>query len=148
MAPPAFVPLIRGVHRMIAARLPRPAVRDILAAALIVLAASAVVSADERLQDWIPDVLVLPDDAEVVTDRSIGSTVRMFSISTTADAEGLLTDWEERLNSNGFPVTRTADDLLDGSMEFSGPGIANAKIVVAPTTEDGRNVIAFDATLN
>jgi hypothetical protein len=133
---------------MIAARLPRPAFRDIAAAALIVLAASAVVSADEHLQDWIPDVLVMPEDAEIVTERSIGSTVRMFSIATTADTEGLLTDWEERLNSNGFPVTRTADDLLDGSMEFSGPGIANAKIVVAPTTEDGRNVIEFDATLN
>ncbi len=36
-------------------------VRDALVAAWLVLAASAVVYADEHLQDWIPDVLAIPD---------------------------------------------------------------------------------------
>lgn len=36
---------------------------------------------------------------------------------------------------------------MDRSIKFSGPGIANAKIIVAPTTEDGRSIIEFDATL-
>ncbi|AUH65573.1 hypothetical protein CX676_16605 [Paracoccus zhejiangensis] len=112
------------------------------------LAASAVVYADEHLQDWIPDVLTIPEDAEVVTDRAIGSTVRMFSIATGADVDALFAEWEESLSGNGYPVTQGADDLLDHSIEFSGPGIANAKIIVAPTTEDGRSVIEFDATLD
>ncbi|WP_300043368.1 hypothetical protein [uncultured Paracoccus sp.] len=76
--------------------LPRLPVRDALLAAWLVLAASAVVYADEHLQDWIPDVLTIPEDAEVVTDRAIGSTVRMFSIATGADVDALFAEWEER----------------------------------------------------
>jgi hypothetical protein len=112
------------------------------------LAASAVVHAEEYLQDWIPDVLTMPDDAEVVRDHAIGSTVRMFSIATNADVDALFADWEESLSNNGYPVARGTDDLLDRSIEFSGPGIANAKIIVAPTTDNDRSLIEFDATLN
>lgn len=118
-----------------------------LAFALTVMAAS-VVYADAQLQDWIPDALSFPDDTEVVTDRAIGSTVRMFSIATGADVEALFAEWEESLNDDGYPVTQSADDLLNRSIEFSGPGISNAKIIVAPTTVDGRSVVEFDATLN
>jgi hypothetical protein len=131
--------------RMAHLRLP---IRDALVAAWLVLAASAMVYADEHLQDWIPDVLAIPDDAEVVTDRAIGSTVRMFSIATEVDVDALFADWEASLSGNGYPVTQGADDLLDGSIEFSGPGIANAKIILAPATEDGRSIIEFDATLD
>ncbi|RBI77064.1 hypothetical protein DQW77_03505 [Roseovarius sp. TE539] len=127
---------------------PRLPLKDALVAAWLVLAASAVVYADEHLQDWIPDVLAIPDDAEVITDRAIGSTVRIFSITTGADVEALFADWEESLSGNGYPVTQGADDLLDRSIEFSGPGITNAKIIVAPTTDDGRSIIEFDATLD
>jgi len=137
-----------ALRRHLIGGLPIQAVRDAIIAAWFVLAASAVVYADEHLQDWIPDILTIPDDAEVMTDRAIGSTVRMFSIATGADADALLADWEERLNGNGFPVTHGADDLLDRSIEFSGPGIANAKIIVSPTSDDGRSIIEFDATLD
>jgi hypothetical protein len=113
----------------------------------MVLAASVVVYADEHIQDWIPDVLTFPEDAEVVTDRAIGSTIRLFSISTGADVDVLLADWENNLSENGYPVTQEAGDLLNRSIEFTGPGITNAKIIVAPVTQDGRNVIEFDATL-
>jgi hypothetical protein len=81
-------------------------------------------------------------------DRAIGASVRMFSITTGADVDALLADWEESLNDNGFPVTQSGNDLLDRAIEFSGPGIANAKILVAPSTDEGRNIIEFDATLN
>jgi hypothetical protein len=81
-------------------------------------------------------------------DRAIGSTVRLFSVATSADVDALFADWEESLNSNGYPMTQSSDDLLDRSIEFSGPGIASAKIVVAPTSEDGRSIIEFDATLD
>lgn len=123
-------------------------VRDSLLAGAMVIAASVVVYADEHVQDWIPDVLTFPEDAEVVTDRAIGSSVRLFSISTGADVDALLADWEGSLTENGYPVTQEAGDLLDRSIEFTGPGITNAKIIVAPVTEDGRRVIEFDATLN
>jgi hypothetical protein len=140
------VPLGRAFClRMAHLRLP---IRDALVAAWLVLAASAVVYADEHLQDWIPDVLTFPDDAVVVADRAIGSTVRMFSIETGADVDALFADWEESLNGNGYPVAQGAEDLLERSIEFSGPGIANAKIIVAPTSEDERSVIEFDATLD
>lgn len=109
---------------------------------------AAVVFADEETQGWIPDVLTMPEDAEVLMDRAIGSTVRMYSIATAADVDALFSEWEESLGSNGYPVTQGAEDLLDRSIEFNGPGIANAKIIVAPTTDDGRSVIEFDATLD
>ncbi len=136
---------LAGAVGRIVARVP---IRDILLAAAMVLAASVVVYADEHIQDWIPDVLTFPEDAEVVTDRAIGSSIRLFSISTDADVDALLADWEESLTENGYPVTQEAGDLLDRSIEFTGPGITNAKIIVAPVTEDGRSLIEFDATLN
>lgn len=72
----------------------------------------------------------------------------MFSIATGTDVDALFADWEESLSGNEYPVTQGADDLLERSIAFSGPDIANAKIIVAPASEDGRQVIAFDATLN
>lgn len=110
--------------------------------------ASAIVYADVAVQDWVPDALVFPDDTEVVLDRAIGSTVRMFSIATAADVDVLFSEWEESLNANGFPVIQGAGELLERTIEFSGPGIVNAKILVAPRTDEGRNIIEFDATLN
>lgn len=122
--------------------------RDMLVAMCLVLASMAVALADEPVQDWIPEVLVMPEDAETLTDRAIGSTVRMFSIATSTDADALLQEWEESLAEGGYPVTQGSDDLLERSIEFSGPGITNAKIVLSPSTDDGRTVIEFDATLN
>ncbi len=122
-------------------------VLDVVIAAWLLLAATAMSYADELMQDWIPEVLQIPEDAEVVTDRAIGSTVRLFAISTASDVDTLLTDWEQTLGDNGFIVQQGAEDLLDRSIEFSGPGIRNAKIIVAPTADDARKVVEFDATL-
>lgn len=147
---PSFAPAGLGRHlASVRAAIPRRLpIRGVIIAAWLVFTASAVVNADEHLQDWLPGVLEIPDDAEVVTDRAIGSTVRMFSIATGAEVDALFSDWEDSLSRNGYPVTQGSDDLLDRSIEFSGPGIANAKIVVAATTDDGRSVIEFDATLD
>jgi hypothetical protein len=130
------------------ASLRRVTVRDMAVAAFIVLAASAVVHAEQRIQDWIPDVLTFPADAEVMSDRAIGSSIRMFSIATSVDVDALFAEWEESLGTNGYPVTQGQEELLDRSIEFSGPGISNAKIIVAPVTDDGRSIIEFDATLD
>lgn len=148
-ASPALLPVDQGIFpASVRASVPFLPIRKMTIAACFVLAASAAVYAEELLQDWIPDVLTIPDDMEVVTDRAIGSTVRMFSIATGADVDTLFRDWEESLNDNGYTIQQGAGDLLDRSIEFSGSGIANAKIIVAPTTEDGRSLIEFDATLN
>ncbi|MGP1355900.1 hypothetical protein [Roseicyclus sp.] len=139
------------VARALMAAMPRAmrpaAFVDMALAALIVLALSAISRADEHVQEWIPDVLVFPDDAEVVSDRAVGSAIRMFSISTERDVAEILATWEENLRQGGYAITQQSDELLDGAIEFSGPGIVNAKIILAPTAETGRNVIQFDATL-
>lgn len=123
-------------------------VRDAVIALLITVLASAIAYADEAIQDWIPDVLVFPDDTEVVMDRAIGSSVRLFSIATGADMDALFTEWQESLDTSGFIVAETPGELLERTIEFSGPGISNAKIIVAPRAEEGRSIIEFDATLN
>lgn len=122
--------------------------RDMAFATLLVVFAAAIVHADEQLQDWIPEVLTMPDDVAVVNEREIGSTIRMLSISTNADVDALFEDWEESLRTNGYLIQQGEDDILDRSIEFSGNGIGNAKIIVSPTEHDGRHLIEFDATLD
>ncbi|MGC9369415.1 MAG: hypothetical protein ACP5DX_07770 [Paracoccaceae bacterium] len=104
--------------------------------------------AEDAPQDWVPDVLDFPDDLDVLSSREIGSTVRMFAISTNADPAALMTAWEDALRTNGFLIERNLGDVLEGAIEFSGSGIANAKIVVAPRRGNGETtIIEFDATL-
>jgi hypothetical protein len=108
---------------------------------------SAALLAEEWAQDWVPDVLRMPADAEVLASRSIGSTVRMFKIATHENADDLFAEWEEALRNNGYSIDQAADELVKDSIEFSGPHISNAKIAVAPSRVDGRTVLEFDATL-
>ncbi len=121
----------------------------ILAASLtvsIMIAPAAV--AEGAPQEWVPYVLDFPDDLEVLSSREIGSTVRMFSIGTHADPDALMAAWEQALRTNGFIIKQNLRDVLDRAIEFSGPGIGNAKIVVAPRSgTDDTNIIEFDATL-
>jgi hypothetical protein len=121
--------------------------RNILFAACLSLAATMILRAEEVPQGWVPDVLELPADMEVLTDRSIGSSLRMFSFSTESDPEALLIKWEEALTAAGYVIVQAQDDTLDQAIEFSGQGIGNAKIVLSPTNAEGRVVIEFDATL-
>ena len=123
-------------------------VRDPALAACLVLLATAVAWAEISLQDWIPAQLEFPADAEVVTDREIGSTVRMFSVTTREDTAPLLAAWEETLRTNGYAIERERGELVEGAIEFSGPGIANAKIVATPSADDDRTLVEFDATLD
>mgnify|MGYP001067784258 CR=1 FL=1 len=132
-------------------RIGRTAFRDVLLAAAIVLAAATIGHAQERMlawtQDWVPAVLGVPDDAELLRDREIGSTVRMFSFATAQDVDALMLDWETALQDAGFQIDQAPDELLERAIEFSGTGITNAKIVAGVTGEDGRTIIEVDATL-
>ncbi len=80
--------------------------------------------------------------------RAVGSSVRMFSIATEADVDDLFAEWEDSLSTSAYPVTGGQSELLEHSIEFSGPGIANAKIIVAPKVDGGPRIIEFDATLD
>lgn len=125
--------------------------RETLLAAIMILAAPMALHAQDRItawtQDWVPTVLSVPPDAELLTDRAVGSTIRLFSFSTAQDVDRLFADWETALRDGGFRIDQGADDLLDRSIEFSGTGISNAKIVAGLTSHDGRTVIEVDATL-
>jgi hypothetical protein len=125
--------------------------RDMLMAGAILISASAILHAQERLEEWtqgwMPAELAVPEDAELLTDREVGSTVRMFSFSTGQDIDALFTEWEAGLEEGGFQIDQAPDELLERSIEFSGTGITNAKIVAGPTDDQGTTVIEVDATL-
>jgi hypothetical protein len=59
-------------------------------AVALILRTTTAAESQERLQDWLPDVLELPEDVEVLADRQIGSTIRMLTLRTSASVDGLL----------------------------------------------------------
>ncbi|GGB62444.1 hypothetical protein GCM10011316_37980 [Roseibium aquae] len=116
-------------------------------AVALILRTTTAAEAQERLQDWLPDVLELPGDVEVLADRQVGSTIRMLTLRTSANVDDLLIEWEVALRANGYAIGRGRDESLDGVIEFSGTGIVNAKIIVAQGGDDDGRVIEIDATL-
>lgn len=125
--------------------------RVMIVATIITLSVSAVLEAQdsppEWTQEWVPTILRMPEDAEFLSVRAIGSSVRMFSVTTTEDVDELLLEWEEALRENGYRIDQSRDDKLDRSIEFSGSGISNAKIVAPVSTSQGPITLKFDATL-
>lgn len=115
--------------------------------ACIAVFAALLAHADEAPQGWVPEDLGLPGDMEILTDRAIGSTIRMFSFTTSRAADELLVEWEQSLREGGYAILQSQGDSLDSAIEFSGQGIVNAKIVVMPSSDPGLSVVAFDATL-
>jgi hypothetical protein len=113
----------------------------------LILRTTTAAESQEHLQDWLPDILELPEDVEVLADRQIGSTFRMLTLRTSVDVDDLLIDGEEALRANGYAVGRGRNEPLDGVIEFNGTGIVNAKIIVAPSGGDNGRVIEIDATL-
>jgi len=126
-----------------------PRLREATMAVAITAFLTVVASADIALQDWIPSVLDMPDDAEIVADRQIGSTIRMFSFSTQENGADLLREWQQTLQDNGYIINSARDDLIENAVEFSGNGINNAKILATSVAGEAGNqtLIEFDATL-
>lgn len=123
------------------------ALSTLVSAAVLSLATMSPALAQEQVQGWVPAELELPADSEVLTDRSIGSSLRMFSFRTDEDVDTLLNQWEVALQSAGYTIIQGEGDLLERAIEFSGQGISNAKIAVAPASADDSKVIEIDATL-
>jgi hypothetical protein len=123
-------------------------VRDAVTAVVVTGLAAFAACAEIVPQDWIPRGIDMPEDAEIVTDREIGSTVRIFAFATGAEPGPMLTDWEETLRSDGYSILREIDETVARSIEFTGPGIVNAKIVANRKNAEGLTVVEFDATLD
>lgn len=151
MTAPAAAPLPRldAILDGMLARAPRipEVLRAFVLAAFLLLPVAAILHADETRPGWLPEAMVLPEDMEVITERTIGSTLRMFSFSTEEDTAELLADWEEELSLSGYSIVENEDNIINEIIEFSGPGINNAKVVIAPINEDGRAIVELDASL-
>ena len=117
------------------------------AIAALVLAQPLRAGPGIEVQDWIPGAVEMPGDAEVKTDRAIGSSIRLFEITTAEDVDTLLSGWRAALEENGYQVEEPSVEMDVQQVKFTGPGIGNAKISVAPSAADGRNVLSFDASL-
>lgn len=120
---------------------------DMLFGFVLSLFLAVVVYADEVPQGWVPEVLMLPEDAKVQMDRAVGSNIRMFSFSTGADVEDLFDNWSSALEREGYKIRPQQGELEAEAIEFSGHHILNAKIATHPASDGGRAVITFDATL-
>lgn len=121
--------------------------RDMLFGIALSLFAAVIVYADEMPHGWVPEVIVLPEDAEVQMDRAIGSSIRMFSFSTGADVEELFGTWSSALEAEGYTIRMQQAELEESVIEFSGQNILNAKIATEAASGRDRVVITFDATL-
>lgn len=122
-------------------------VRNAMLGIIFSSVASASALADDLLQEWIPEFLALPGDAEVVMDRAIGSSIRMFSFTTEDDIDILFETWINALEENGYAIRPRQTELEDVSIEFSGRDILNAKIATQVGVDGALPVITFDATL-
>lgn len=124
-----------------------PVLSALRLATFVVMASTLPALAQDPVQDWVPAALEMPADIEVLTDRAIGSSLRMFSFRTDQDVDVLLNEWEDALQAQGYTIIQGEGDLLQRAIEFSGQGINNAKIAVAPASADDSKVIEIDATL-
>ncbi|SEO45256.1 hypothetical protein SAMN04490248_105136 [Salinihabitans flavidus] len=113
------------------------------------LAGAALAESDEAVDrpDWLPSEIVLPEDAKIGDAREIGSYIKMVSFETEQDAEALLDTWEDELSGAGYQIMRKLDESIESTVEFSGNGVQNGKIVIAPVTPDAKTTIEIDMTL-
>ncbi len=116
--------------------------------AIALTMASAMVLWAEQAQDWIPAEVKLPSDMEVTIDRAIGSSTRIFAFVTGEDGGALIDTWTDALSQAGYIITPNPEEVANPQVEFTGPGIGNAKIAVQPTADTSRSLVQFDASLN
>ncbi|MCA8879478.1 MAG: hypothetical protein KDA73_05830 [Rhodobacteraceae bacterium] len=122
------------------------------AAAVALLLAAQTAQAESApkpaSQDWIPAAIELPADLDVTVDRAIGSSTRIFRFTTHEDGASLIARWTDALETAGFQIEEPNPDLDVEQIEFSGPGIGNAKISIQPSAKDGMTAVLFDASLD
>lgn len=108
---------------------------------------TAPVLAQGNDQNWIPEELVLPEDMEIVTDRAIGSAIRVFTFTTAEDTDTLADRWREALSNGPYQVVPPAEGMDQRLIEFSGGNIQNAQIAFSEGAESTNTTVQFDASL-
>jgi len=91
--------------------------------------------------DWLPAGLALPDDADIVANRSIGASTRLLQARTDAAQDALFEAYLARLAGAGYEARTAAGRIL-----FRGRGIEQASITFADTLDLGR-VLQIDVTM-
>ncbi|MFU8883151.1 MAG: hypothetical protein ACNA7Q_12360 [Rhodobacterales bacterium] len=117
-----------------------------IAAAALLLGISPVL-ADEQPQSWIPSEITLPEDMEVVTDRRIGSAIRVFTFTTQEDGDTLAVKWREALETGPYQVMPAAEGLDQRLIEFSGGRVQNGQIAFSRGADGTNTMVQFDASL-
>ena len=124
-----------------------PVARRALALFVVSSAFVAVpVAAQEVAERWMPEELRLPDDVEVLFDRSLDGGYRWFTFRTGADTDNLLMRWRRALEDAGYDIN-LAGKMGEGEFEFSGPGIREAAVAVTPAEEWSLAVVEIEAAL-
>ncbi len=118
-----------------------------LATATAMILGSAPLLAQGADQDWIPEELVLPEDMEIVTDRSIGSAIRVFTFTTAEDTDTLADRWREALTTGPYQVVPPAEGMDQRLIEFSGGNIQNGQIAFSQGAASTETTVQFDASL-
>ncbi len=103
--------------------------------------------AESHPQSWIPQEIVLPEDMEIVTDRSIGASNRMFSFTTKQDPDTLSQTWRAALEQAPYQVKPASETLDRRLIEFSGQSIRNGQIAFIDGPEGSGATVQFDASL-
>ena len=103
--------------------------------------------ADMADHDWIPPEISLPQDMEVVIDRSIGSANRMLSFTTDEDPDTLADTWRAALEDGPYQVKPAAEGMDKRMIEFSGDRVQNGQITFLHGADSTRTTVQFDASL-
>jgi hypothetical protein len=107
----------------------------------------ATVAAAEQPQSWIPEEITLPEDMDIVTDRSIGSAIRVFTFTTKEDGDVLADLWREALETGPYQVKPAAEGLDQRLIEFSGGRVQNGQIAFSRGADSTDTMVQFDASL-
>ena len=116
-------------------------------AATALLLGIAPALAEEQPQSWIPQEITLPEDMEVVTDRRIGSAIRVFTFTTKEDGTVLADLWREALENGPYQVMPAAEGLDQRLIEFSGGRVQNGQIAFSRGADGSNTLVQFDASL-
>ncbi len=105
------------------------------------------VLAEDHPQSWIPQEITLPDDIEIVTERSIGSVIRVFTFTTKEDGDALADLWRDALETGPYQVKPAAEGLDQRLIEFTGGRVQNGQIAFSRGADSTDTLVQFDASL-
>lgn len=150
---PAFCPSVFGIRRpapyLEGMRPTQNIVRTVILTLSLGLSMGlSPAMADERDHAWIPAEISLPDDMEVVIDRSIGSANRMLSFTTDEEVDVLADRWRAALEDGPYQVKPAAEGMDKRMIEFSGGDVRNGQITFLPGADSTRTTVQFDASIN